>query len=399
MHSAAFDAADVAATGRRAAGERPFADVAVSRDPAAVDEAWAYLEAAAQGSVYQTRRWLRPWIETVGRAGGTTPMLVVACDGAGWPVVFLPFGLVRRAGLRVASFLGGKHSNLNLGLFRPDVRWTSADVTALLRAAARAPNGGADVFLLYNQPLVWEGVANPLALLPHTPSPSFGSFGALEPEATERPSPEARKKLRKKARRLESRFGPVRIVTASDPGTAAAILDAFITQKRERLLASGLPNEFAAPGAREFLARASGERLAERDPGIELHALFAGERIVATFAGGGQGERYSGMFNSFDGDLEIARSSPGELLLLDVVRDKAAQGYRTFDLGIGEASYKDTYCDQVEPLFDTVLPMTAFGRAAGAAAAVGRRLKRGIKQNPRLWAVAGAVRKRLNAGR
>ena len=38
------------------------------------------------------------------------------------------------------------------------------------------------------------------------------------------------------------------------------------------------------------------------------------------------------------------------------------QGPRKFDLGIGEARYKATYCDAAVPLFDIVLPLNAKGR-------------------------------------
>src|SRR5205807_5237103 len=99
---------------------------------AAVDAAWAELEQIAPISVYQTRRWLRPWCETVGRAAGVEPMLVVARDRQDVPVALLPFGSRRRGLIRIVDFLGAKDSNANLGLFRPGLAWTAADIAALI---------------------------------------------------------------------------------------------------------------------------------------------------------------------------------------------------------------------------------------------------------------------------
>jgi CelD/BcsL family acetyltransferase involved in cellulose biosynthesis len=322
-------------------------------------------------------------------------MVVVARDAAMRPVALLPLGTHRLAAWRIAVFLGAKETNLNLGLFRPDTTWTREHLVALLEQAARAPGANADAYVLINQPHEWNGRENPLAQLPHRPSPSFGAAGHLDRNSDGLAldlSIEAHKRLRKKARRLAGRFGPVRHVVARDGETARAILAAFHAQKAARMRTKSLRDVFAFPMVKAFLERATTERLADGKPGIELHALLAGERIVATFGGAGQQGRFSGMFNSFDMDMEIARSSPGELLLLNVIGAARAAGYESFDLGIGEAGYKAPYCDRVEPLFDSVVPITPAGRALGIAAGLARRAKRTIKQTPALWSLVHAAR-------
>ena len=123
-------------------------------------------------------------------------------------------------------------------------------------------------------------------------------------------------------------------------------------------------------------------------PGIELHALYAGERIVATYGGAAQGGRWSGMFNSFDADEDIARSSPGELLLMNIIDSCCARGLRDFDLGVGEARYKAALCDQPIPLFDAALGFGLTGRSAAALILGKQALKRRIKRDPRLMALA-----------
>jgi CelD/BcsL family acetyltransferase involved in cellulose biosynthesis len=103
------------------------------------------------------------------------------------------------------------------------------------------------------------------------------------------------------------------------------------------------------------------------------------------------------MFTSFDDDPVIARCSPGDLLLTDMVRDLIARGVKRFDLGIGEARYKNSFCRDEVALTGVFLPLTFQGRLAGAAMRGAARLKAAIKREPRLlhaaMRVRGAVRR------
>ena len=77
------------------------------------------------------------------------------------------------------------------------------------------------------------------------------------------------------------------------------------------------------------------------------------ERVVAAFAALSGRDRLSGLVIAYDADPEIARCSPGELILHEVVRSAIARGFTTFDLGVGEARYKNECCEATETLFDT----------------------------------------------
>ncbi|MEQ9246365.1 MAG: GNAT family N-acetyltransferase, partial [Nitratireductor sp.] len=57
--------------------------------------------------------------------------------------------------------------------------------------------------------------------------------------------------------------------------------------------------------------------------------------------------------------------------------------------------YKRLWCDLETIQFDTFVPLTAKGRAAALTRAGIARAKRLINNNPRLWATAKAVRRRL----
>ncbi len=363
----------------------PFAVVEAHLDIAAVSAAWSELERTAPCSIYQTRRFLEPWAETLGRAAGLRPCYVLARDRAGQPVALLALGLRRRGPVMVARLLGGKDSNLQLALLRPASGWTRASLRLLLREAASL--SGADVFVFANQPHAYGGEANPLAILPRAASPS-AAYGTALPASGEalfatKLSKDARKKLRKKEAKLAT-MGPVRHVVGANASERAAILEAFLAQKTMRFRDRGIASQVGTAAMRGFIARAA----ATEPPGIELHALYAGQRIVATYGGAAEGDHWSGMFNSFDADEAIARSSPGDLLLMRIVEHCCARGLRAFDLGVGEARYKAALCDEPIPLFDAAIGFGPLGRAAAALAMAGQALKGWVKRNPRLLALA-----------
>ncbi|MGU9981834.1 GNAT family N-acetyltransferase [Phreatobacter sp. HK31-P] len=365
------------------AGEAaPFAVRVVDNFAAAHDD-WLALEAEAPLSGYQRLAWQETFQRHLG--DGADGCIAVIADTGGTAQALLPFAIVRRRGLAVASFIGGKHANFAMGLWRPAFARTlgAAELAAAFRAiAARSPHP-IDLFELTNQPVSWAGLANPLALLPHRPSPSFGYHLALGPDADavlERVvSASSRRKMRKKERNL-AEIGPVTFAVAGDAATIARFTDAFLAYKAARFAELGIPNVFDVPGMRDFIIEAaSGPR-----PAIELCALKVGDEIVALFGGCIANGRYSGMFNAMaPGD--VRHESPGELLLHHLIRDCCARGLTVFDLGAGEADYKSNICDGVDPLFDQSIAVSWKGAlAARAFTAVGS-LKRRAKQSAWLW--------------
>jgi CelD/BcsL family acetyltransferase involved in cellulose biosynthesis len=374
-----------------------FASVRVFTDMREAQQDWAELERVAPHSAYQRRDWILPWLGSIGRARKVSPAVALArgCDGA--PLALLPLCVMSRGPFRLAEFLGGKDANFGLGLFRPGVRFERADLVAFLNGAAAATPGGIDLFALVNQPREWEGVGNPFLAIARNASPAEGYKTALaasgEAFLKAKLSRDTRKKMRRKEERL-GELGPVRHIRAEDADQARAILSVFHAQKSRRMKDKGLDNVFDGPAAEEFLARVSIEPLERgRAPAVELHALLAGERIVATFAGAGCGRRFSGMFNSFDMSEEVARCSPGDLLLSKILSEKCDAGLATFDLGVGEARYKRMFCGEVDPLFDAFHPVTAGGRALMWVKGAKRDAKRMVKHNPRLWRAVEALRR------
>jgi CelD/BcsL family acetyltransferase involved in cellulose biosynthesis len=396
-----LDRALAAEPRRRAApnSAAPCASVAVLDDLAAASAVWATLQQCAPASPYQTAAWLRCWLETEGAPLGVTPMIVVAYDDRQRATALLPFGIRKAGPVRVASFLGGRHSNYNMGLFAPGWVWSANDVEDLLRRAAAALPGRLDVYALVNQPQAWNGAANPLALLDRQPSPSSCHRAVLtpDPEAFLRvhQSAAARKKLRAKLKHLGA-IGAVTHLTARTPAEVAAILDAHLAQKSARLAFLGA-SDVISPVLRTFLDRAAEPR-PDGSALLELHGLLCGERIVATFGGLSHAGRFSGLLISYDAAPEIARNSPGELLLTEVIAAKCREGFSGFDLGIGEARYKESYCPIDDPLFDSFLPLTLGGRAFVLRESLRLMAKRSIKQSGWAWSAIQRFRRFRGGG-
>lgn len=372
--------------------------VLVHRTIGAAAPAWDRLEASAPASAYQRRAWVSAWQETTGRGLGVEPFIVVAHDGAGHPVALLPLGLRRLGPLKVIEFLGGRDSNFNLGLFHPDHAWSGAAAERLLRRACAASGVRVDLVMLRNQPPLWEGRPNPLALIPAAacrPSPSSAHSVRLrrDPEAFFRDvlSKDSRKKLRRKAEKL-AEHGPVEYSVARAAPAAEALIDTFLKQRTARCAALGLGTR-DLPGLAAFLKASSCAGSA--DPAIELHGLACGGETLATFAGAAHRGRLSGMVISFDADSPLARFSPGDLLLAEILKRKCEEGLSSFDLGVGEARYKSIFCPTTESLVDTTIAISLRGRAARIVETSRLRAKRAVKRSTWAWRLVVSARRAL----
>ncbi len=231
-----------------------------------------------------------------------------------------------------------------------------------------------DLLVLLNQPATWQGVANPMLQAPHRASASRSYAGELQSDfealLKERMGSNSRKKLRQKERQLAA----LGLSPFSAPGPlprSTGCLRPSSSRRPARMREQGLSNAFDAPGVKEFTRAAAHEIDPDTgEPVIELYAASVGDTIIATFGGIVADGRFSGMFNSIAG-AEFRNYSPGELLLANVIRMCCERGLNKFDLGIGDAAYKQVYCKDAEALYDSVIPITAAGQVAAPLLARG----------------------------
>ncbi len=386
---AGFDEADAT----HQAGRRPWASLGVTSDIAELEADWRALEATGLVTPYQSFDWVTPYLRTVARAHGEDIRLVCVRDSRDTLVAILPLHLTRRNGVRFAEFIGGKHANYHMGVYAPAFAKAldSKSTEQLLREAA-ALFGQIDAFVFINQPPEWDGIANPMALLAggHSPSRAYKLKlvpGQCEATLNRSMSSHARKKHKNKRNRFAD-HGTSQMVQAGTPEEVDAILADFLAQKAARFAGMGVPDPFADPAIRAFLREAALPRPDGRPPVIELTTLNVEGACVATYVGAVHRTRFSGMATSFAMGGEIAKTSPGEILLVDLIKRKCHSGIETFDLGVGDARYKTTICDEKDDLVDSFFAVTAKGRAYAHFSRWKRALKGAIKQNPTALKIA-----------
>ncbi len=376
------------------------ARVDVYINPHEVLPVWRELIEVAPASVYQTPGFLMSWLATRGAEAGVEPWFIVQRDLDGTPLALFCLGIKHFGLFRAAIFLGAKDSNFNFGLFRPGYAPNRFALFDLFRAAARKMGARSpELLVFYNQPFEWNGWANPLARLPHQLSPSFAYMARIgsnsEAYFATKLSKDTRKKLRKKESRLAD-IAPLRQL-CSDENSAAQekIIEAFFKQKIARFEIQNIEAGFKSPVMRDFVENALQPSESNDAGRLELHALFSGERIVAVYGGATHQNHFSAFFNSFNAEPDIAKSSPGDLLLMKLIAAKCAAGVTTFDLGIGEARYKNMFCNETVKLFDSFIPVTWKGRVLAFAFSVSLRLKRNLKQNQKVFKILRRMRTAL----
>ena len=370
-----------------------IACIEILRDMAAAEAVWRSLESPEHLSTpYQRFDLQSAWQRHIGEREGVTPLIVVAYDAAGAPLLLLPLGVRHENGMAVACYLGGKHVTFNMPLWRRDFAASAsrADMDALLRGI-RQHDARIDVLALVRQPRSWLGIANPLALLPGQASTNDCPVLRMRPGAApaDLVGSSMRKRLKTKERKYDGLPGFCYVRAGSD-AEINRVLDAFFAIKPLRMAEQNLPNVFAEPGVEAFIRDACA---APRAGGraIDLHALVCDAEVIAMFAGVADDGRFSMMFNTYTMS-ENAKYSPGLILMRTIIDNYAARGVTSLDLGIGGDDYKRLFCKDDEAIFDSFLPLTARGRLGALGLSSLARAKRMVKQSPALMQMAQRLR-------
>src|SRR5262249_61923883 len=145
----------------RSAG--PAARLEVFTDMAAAEPCWRRLEqGGALTTPYQRFDLLAAWQRHVGARAGVSPFIVCGLDHAGEPLFLWPLGRARFGPLDLVRFLGSKHANFNMGLWRPDAL-AMTDIRAVFDDSVAAHR--ANLVALFRQPPARDRLAKPVAHL------------------------------------------------------------------------------------------------------------------------------------------------------------------------------------------------------------------------------------------
>ncbi|NLS20898.1 GNAT family N-acetyltransferase [Rhizobium sp. P40RR-XXII] len=365
---------------------------------APLEAEWRMLEQDNLASLHQSYDWCAAWVESFRH-----PLAIVRGSIGDRPAFILPLEIVRSRGIRRAEFIGGRHSNINTGLFSPEFLANGKLTSAQAVAIAAALHSRADLAILRNIPFEWRGRTSPLASLPAVENqnhafqmPFLGSFEASLKQVNAK---RRRKKFKHQSRILDAKGGYEYVIAG--PDQQDALLDLFFHQKAIRFRDAGLPDVFddvPTKTALHALLHPRGNN--DFDATLQMHALrLKGEHeghMPAIAALSRKGDHVICQFASIDETL-VAEASPGELLFWLMIERLHREGAALFDFGIGDQIYKRSWCSMKTVQHDLFLPISGMGHLAATAQRGMTRAKAAIKSNRKLYAFIQRMRARRGA--
>lgn len=376
-----------------AAGAHLRVDIFDSMAP--LEAEWRALERDDLSSLHQSYDWCAAWVESFQR-----PLTIVRGSIGGHVAFILPLEIIRSRGIRRAEFIGGHHNNINTGLFSAGFLANGELTSVQANAISAALRGKVDVVVLRNVPLTWRGRGSPLSSLTSIENqnrafqlPFLGSFEASLKQVNAK---RRRKKFKHQSRLLDAKGGYEHVI--ADLEQQDALLDLFFRQKAVRFKDAGLPDAFKdtriRTALRAMLRRHGNDGL---DATLQIHALrLKGEHeghIPAIAALSRKGDHVICQFASIDETL-VPEASPGELLFWLMIERLHREGAALFDFGIGNQTYKRSWCPMETVQHDLFLPISTMGHLAAVAQRGITRTKVAIKSNRRLYSFIQKIRAR-----
>ena len=361
----------------------------------AAEPVWRDFEARATGTAFQSFDWLSAWYARVGKGRGIEPAIAVVAR-QGKPVLLAPLGVERRAGLRSLVWLGGRLADYKAPLLDADyaARMDGEEFHRLWHRLRRAlPRH--DLIMLKDQPVSLGApsapVANPFASLPGAPAPDAAYLFDLPPDFeifSQRYRAETRRIDRAKLRKLELE-GEVTFRHAETPAEMTSMVDGILARKAEQLTAQGIASIFDDP---DYLA-------AWRDiatlPADRRLLDVAELRLDGTFLSGSISHVRHGrstlMVHTYDA-AKFPRLSPGRLHLLKHLQSSMEHGIAVYDLSVGHAAYKESFCDAPIEMRNTIMGARLPGYPVALALRAALAAKRIIKADPRLMRMVRKLR-------
>jgi CelD/BcsL family acetyltransferase involved in cellulose biosynthesis len=310
--------------------------------------------------VFQSREFLDIWLDTIGKASRIEPCFIVVRDADGRPVLYLPLAIETKFNVRLLRFLDCGVADYNAPivaadrpLSRQEFHAVWADVLALLP--------GFDVVDLKKIASDVAGALNPLTYLDCTPFGDSGHAIVLtrlrEQTDTRRAVVRLRRKLQTYAKGL-SRVGEPRFIVNPDAAEAAPVAERLLELKRQKYQRTSTPDFLTAPGVERFYR----EMMSPGRLGTISHlsALMIGDTVASAHLGFIGRGRFYYIFPAYD--TEFARHRVGHLLMEHLIDQSVAQDFDTFDLGIGDASYKNKWATHHLAVYNHERAVTAAGR-------------------------------------
>ena len=362
-----------------------------------VSAVWNWFEQEGDCYAFQSFNWTRNWYELIGKGAGVRAYLVLIEYPKGHPVMLLPLGIQQMGPASCLIWLGGKIADyqgpllskncaetLNINLFNHVWR----DVLEKLPEF--------DAIFFENQPEFIAKQKNPFLFIPCQPHPSSAHFtrieGDIESFIKQKRSKKSIATERAKQRRLSSK-GVLDFIVASKHEEISPILDTMMQQKSESYRKLGVTDLFNQHQYRAFFEYMSEHHI--KDSFIHLCALKLDKQILATHWGMVYKKRFYIFMPTYAHD-ELARYSPGNILLRKIFEWCISNDVEICDFTTGDERYKYHWCDQELKLYDCFQPQTIKGILYVWPTRLQRTLKRKIKHSPTMSKVFFSLRTRIS---
>jgi len=342
----------------------------------ALEPEWDDLvRAMPRPSPFLLHGWLAEWCRHYG-ARADLRVLVARRDGR--LVGALPLVMRRRAGLRVATFMGGAESVL------PDVLLAAGEESVVSRALARRlEESGCDVVDFDGLPAesrIAAALGHRLEVIQRLEAPVLDLTGGWDAVYRAKTSSKKRNLHRRRRRQLAD-LGKLEVCVARSPDELGPALEEAFALHARRWEGRPDGSGFASASGRRF-HRAALARLAAIDAARIVTLRVAGRPAAFHYYFALEGCMY---VHRLAFDPTLARFSPGLVNTLDAIEAAADEGLGRVEFLGGDERYKVELADRFEPLFQGVgATAGARGRAYAAAQLNGIRLRLRLKRSPRL---------------
>jgi CelD/BcsL family acetyltransferase involved in cellulose biosynthesis len=310
--------------------------------------------------IFQSREFLDVWLNTIGKTGSIEPYLVVVRDGAGRSVFYLPLAIETKFNIRLLRFMDAGVADYNAPILaaghtlsRQDFNDVWSEILAFLPSF--------DLIDLKKIASDVLGAFNPLTLLDCAPNHESGHSILLTGPAQETNARIPLMRLRRKLDRYYrdiSEIGEPRFVVNPAAAASELVMEKLFELKRRKYERTYIPDFLAAPGVERFYRQmASPHQIGKIG---HLSALMVGNSVASAHLGFIGRGRFYYILPAYD--TQYGRYRAGHLLLRHLIDQSTEQGIATFDLGMGDNSYKDIWATQHLALYNHERAVTTAGQ-------------------------------------
>ena len=367
-------------------------DLSIVDDLDTAKEDWLAFEDKAAYTSFQGYQWMHAWQMAVRGIKRVSPLIVFGHYG-GKLAFILPFAVEKRHGARRLIWFGHELADYNGPLFDPDIlERLRHDFVADILQRVRVLVPTIDYACLAKQPETLCGRPNPFATFRSVPftcgTHSAQLNGNWEEFSLAHRSARSLRRIREKEKNL-ARRGDLTFKAVTSVTESTRLMDMLVTWKIAQLTARGDRAPFANAAARRLMRHLA--QATPNNPRLRLYALeSAGEIIALGFCLIEHG-RLIYYLCAYDGRPEMARYSPGMLLLVRILKAAIDEGLEVFDFSNGDEDYKSHWIDQSEEIFVSWQPFTLKGRIAVALDRMELETIRWVKRHPPLRALANRI--------